>query len=145
MGYTKRRNLNRGYMKLEVWNEAIRLLGIVKKVVSMQTQIDIRLRSQIVDAAQSISANIAEGYCRRTINEYLQFLGIALGSSGELMTRIIGFRQFHQLNDDLFEEFDTLHYSVENKLLSLVRSLQLKRKVGGWQEEIAATREGFSK
>ena len=61
------------------------------------------------------------------------------------MTRIIGFRQFYQLKDDLFEEFDVLHYSVENKLLSLVRSLQLKRKVGDWQEEMTATREEFSK
>lgn len=143
MEYTKRRNLNRGYMKLEVWNEAIRLLGVVKKVLSMQTQIDIRLRGQIVDAAQSISANIAEGYCRRTINEYLQFLAIALGSSGELMTRIIGFREFYELKDDLFEEFDTLHYSVENKLLSLVKSLQMKRKTGTWQEEIDADKKVF--
>ena len=130
-------------MKLEVWNEAIGLLGVVKKVLSIQTQIDIRLRGQIVDAAQSISANIAEGYCRRTINEYLQFLAIALGSSGELMTRIIGFREFYELKDDLFEEFDTLHYSVENKLLSLVKSLQMKRKTGTWQEEIDADKKVF--
>ncbi len=143
MEYTKRRNLNRGYMELEVWNEAIGLLGVVKKVLSIQTQIDIRLRGQIVDAAQSISANIAEGYCRRTINEYLQFLAIALGSSGELMTRIIGFREFYELKDDLFEEFDTLHYSVENKLLSLVKSLQMKRKTGTWQEEIDADKKVF--
>lgn len=143
MEYTKRRNLNRGYMKLEVWNEAIGLLGVVKKVLSIQTQIDIRLRGQIVDAAQSISANIAEGYCRRTINEYLHFLAIALGSSGELMTRIIGFREFYELKDDLFEEFDTLHYSVENKLLSLVKSLQMKRKTGTWQEEIDADKKVF--
>ena len=144
MEYTKRRNLNRGYMKLEVWNEAIALLGIVKNIVNIQTQVDIRLRSQIVDAAQSISANIAEGYCRRTINEYLQFLAIALGSSGELMTRIIGFRQFYHLTGDLFEEFDVLHYSIENKLLSLVRSLQLKRKAGNWQEEIDSPRGKLS-
>jgi hypothetical protein len=61
------------------------------------------------------------------------------------MTRIIGFRQFYQLKDDLFEEFDVLHYSVENKLLSLVRSLQLKRRAGSWQEEIDSPRGKFSK
>ena len=65
MEYTKRRNLNRGYMKLEVWNEAMRLLGIVKKVVNIQTHIDIRLRSQIIDAAQSISAK----HCRRILSK----------------------------------------------------------------------------
>jgi four helix bundle protein len=121
-------------MKLEVWNDAIRLLGIVKKVINGRSGIDIRLRSQILDSAQSISANIAEGYCRRSLKEYLQFLAIALGSSGELMTRIIGFREFYPLTDSLFEEFDTLHYCVENKLIALIKSLQAKRKTDTWQE-----------
>lgn len=136
MEYTKRRNLNRGYMKLEVWNDAIRLLGIVRKVINGKSGVDLKLRSQILDSAQSISANIAEGYCRRSLKEYLQFLSIALGSSGELMTRIIRFREFYALADSLFEEFDMLHYCVENKLLSLIKSLQMKRKTDTWQEEI---------
>lgn len=78
----------------------------------------------------------AEGYCRRSINEYLQFLNIALGSTGELMTRIIGLKSIEQIKDETFNEFDKLHYLVENKLLSLIRSLQLKRKEGDWDQEI---------
>jgi four helix bundle protein len=130
-------------MKLEVWNDAMLLLGIVKRVINSQSGIDLKLRSQILDSAQSISANIAEGYCRRSLKEYLQFLAIALGSSGELMTRIIGFREFYTLTDKLFEEFDALHYCVENKLISLVRSLQAKRKTGTWQEEMHDNLEAY--
>lgn len=54
-------------MKLEVWNDAVELLGKVNEMLTDIDGIDFKLRSQILDAAQSISANISEGYCRRTI------------------------------------------------------------------------------
>ncbi|MDI6779117.1 MAG: four helix bundle protein [Bacteroidota bacterium] len=56
----KQRKSNRGYMKLDVWQ-------IVKDL-----KIDFKPRAQIIDAAQSVSSNIAEGYSRRSINEYMQ-------------------------------------------------------------------------
>ena len=136
MGHTERKNLNRGYMKLDVWNDAINLFQLVNNILLKIDRLDFKLKAQILDAAQSISSNIAEGYCRRSINEYLQFLNISLGSSGELMTRIIGLKSIKQINEETFEEFDKLHYLVENKLLSLIKSLQLKRKEGTWDQEI---------
>ncbi len=78
--HTKRRNLNRGYMKLEVWNDAIELFRITFKHMNNISNLDFKLKSQILDAAQSISSNIEEGYGRRSINEYLYFLNISLGS-----------------------------------------------------------------
>jgi len=39
--------------------------------------------------SHSISRNIAEGYSRRSIKEYLNFLNISLGSSGEYHSCII--------------------------------------------------------
>ncbi len=136
MGYTERKNLNRGYMKLDVWNDAINLFQLVNNILLKIDRLDFKLKAQILDAAQSISSNIAEGYCRRSINEYLQFLSISLGSSGELMTRIIGLKCIKQINEETFEELDKSHYSVENKLLNLIKSLQLKRKEGTWDQEI---------
>jgi len=86
--YTKRRNLNRGYMKLEVWHDAIGLFRLVNGVLLKIERLDFKLKSQLLDAAQSISANVAEGYCRRTINEYLYFVHVALGSLREVLTRL---------------------------------------------------------
>ena len=37
------------------------------------------------------------------------------------------------------EVFDKLHYRTENKLLSLVKALQSKRKEGSWDQEIHDT------
>jgi four helix bundle protein len=51
---------------------------------------DFKLKSQFRDAAQSVSANIAEGHGRRTLPEYLQFLYFAKGAPAETLTREIG-------------------------------------------------------
>lgn len=136
MEYTKRRNINRGYMKLEVWQDAIELFKLVKSILSQISNLDLKLKSQILNATQSISSNIAEGYCRRSINEYLYFLNIALGSMGETMTRMVSIRVSEQLKEKEFGNFDEFHYKVENKLLALIKSLQPKRYDKSWNEQI---------
>src|SRR6266481_5759359 len=78
---TKLRNKNRGYMKLIVWQKAIELFELVWAIVFTENKIDFKLRSQLADAAQSVSANISEGYGRRSLNEYIQFLYYARGRS----------------------------------------------------------------
>ena len=134
MEYTKRRNLNRGYMKLEVWQRgmdlfemAFRLAGTVK---------DFKLKSQFTDAAQSAPANVAEGYGRRTLPEYLQYLYISKGSLAEALTRASGLWRVKLISDADFEQFDTLHYEVENKLLKLIESLEAKRGTGEWSDTL---------
>lgn len=136
MAYTERKNINRGYMKLEVWNDAVELLGKVEKTLSEIQGLDFKLRSQILDSAQSISSNITEGYCRRSLKEYLHFLNIALGSSGELLTRLIGLKRIQKLTDEQFEQLDKFHYQVENKLLALIKALQAKAKEGTWDQTL---------
>jgi 23S rRNA-intervening sequence protein len=72
MEYTKRRNLNRGYMKLEVWQRGMDLFDLAFRLAGPVS--DFKLKSQFTDAAQSVSANVAEGYDRRTLPEYLQLI-----------------------------------------------------------------------
>ncbi|SRR6266403_4499994 len=120
MEYTKRKNLNRGYMKLDAWQRGM------------------ELRSQVRDAAQSATANIAEGYGRRSLPEYLQFLYIAKGSLAECLTRSIGLFVTEQITATVFEEVDSLHYEVENKLLGLIRSLEEKLEAGTWEKTLSA-------
>jgi four helix bundle protein len=134
MDDTKRRNLNRGYMKLEVWQRGMELFELVFKHAAAVA--DFKLRSQIVDAAQSVTANIAEGYGRRSLAEYLQFLYIAKGSLGECLTRAIGLRRVGIITQTVFEEIDMLHYEVENKLLGLIKSLEAKLGDPGWSDRL---------
>ena len=122
MEYTKRRNLNRGYMKLDVWQRGMDLFEMAYRLAA--TVVDFKLRSQFTDSAQSVSANVAEGYGRRTLPEYLQFLYTAKGSLAEAFTRGCGLWRVQLISDADFESVDQLHYEVENKLLALISSIE---------------------
>jgi four helix bundle protein len=134
---TKRKNLNRGYMKLEVWERAMDLFDtIFKKAIVVS---DFKLKSQLIDAAQSVSANIAEGYGRRSLPEYIQYLYIAKGSLAECLTRCIGLHKVGLLSQKEFDEIDSLHYEVENKLIALIKSLESKRIDNSWEDSLPSS------
>lgn len=135
--YTKKYNINRGYMKLDVWKKSIMLFKLVSALFSDNKPIIYKLKNQVLDSTQSISSNIAEGYCRRHLNEYIQYLYIALGSTGETMTRVIGLKVVNFINNDEFDNFDSLHYGVENKLIALLKSLEKKRNNKEWSDRIS--------
>ncbi len=120
-------------MKLEVWKRSLDLHKEVWKILK-STEVDFKLRSQLSNASQSVSSNIAEGYSRRSIKEYIQFLYIALASLSETLTRLIGFKITDQLSEKTYQQIDELHYEVENKLLRLIESLEKKREDGTWTD-----------
>jgi four helix bundle protein len=141
---TELRNKNRGYMNLIVWQKAIELFDLAWKISFVEGKIDFKLRSQFVDAAPSVSANISEGYGRRSVNEYIQFLYYALRSMAEAMTRAIGLKQTGQNTEDRFREFDALHYEIENRLVRLIEKIEQKRDTGEWIARIAEDLEEYS-
>jgi len=140
---TELRNKNRGYMQLIAWQKAMNLFELVWTIVFTENNIDFKLRSQIADAAQSVSANIAEGYGRRYLNEYIQFLYYALGSLAETMTRAIGLKETKQIPESRFRDFNGLHYETENRLLRLVAKLEQKRGDEDWIARIAEDSEEY--
>ena len=140
---TKLRNKNRGYMNLIVRQRAMDLFQLAWQLTHSDVPIDFKLRSQLVDAAQSVSANIAEGYGRRGINEYLQFLYVGLGSLGETLTRAIGLARTNQINDEALKKFDELHYEEENRLSRLIEKLEHKREDGDWIARIMVDPEEY--
>ena len=121
-------------MKLEAWQRGMDLFLMAFRLSANVS--DLKLKSQFRDAAQSVSANIAEGYGRRSLPEYLQFLYIAKGSLAETLTRAIGLQNVKLISND---DFDKLHYEVENKLLRLIESLENKRRTNEWQDTLPPT------
>ncbi len=76
-----RKNKNRGYQKLRVWNDAIEYYVKTSQCFPKFPNDLRRVAAQAMASADSVHRNTAEGYCRRSINEYLNFLNIALGVS----------------------------------------------------------------
>ena len=121
-------------MRLEAWHRGVNLFVMEFRLSG--GVLDLKLKSQFRDAAQSVSANMAEGYGRRSLPEYLQFLCIAQGSLAEMLPRAIGLQNVNFSSAGDFEDFNRLHYEVENKLLRLVESLENKPGTSGWRETL---------
>lgn len=119
-------------MSLRVWHLAIDLYKPVCRIVYVDNKIEFKLRAQITDSASSVSSNIAEGYSRRSIHEYIQHIYVALGSLAETLSRAIAFVSAGQISKEQFDELDVLHYEVENNLWKLLESLEKKRDKGTW-------------
>jgi four helix bundle protein len=136
-----RKNINRGFKKLRVWQDAISLYVLAYKIFSKFPFELKKVAANSIDAAHSISRNISEGYCRRSLKEYLNHLNIALGSCGEFHSCYVSFKQANQITDNEYEQLDQLHYKVENALLKLIESLQKKQKDQNWENSFHAKHE----
>lgn len=139
--YTKRWNKNRGYMNLEVWKKAIQLYKLIWNLTKNAFGVDLKTKSQINDSALSVASNIAEGYSRRSVKEYLQYAYIALSSLSETLTRSIGLLETSVISNTQFESIDQLHYEIENKLIRLITSLEKKRDEKTWTYRIEEDNE----
>jgi len=83
-----------------------------------------------------VHRNIAEGYCRKSIKEYIQFLYIALSSLGESVSGFIAYSNSGQLTKDEFEKLDSLTFKLENGLLRLIESLEIKKEKNEWIDNL---------
>ena len=71
---------------LEVWKRSARLSAELYR--AMQSVKDFGFRDQLTRAGFSVPSNIAEGFERESIREFVNFLSYAKGSCGELRTQI---------------------------------------------------------
>lgn len=131
-----RRNVNRGFEKLRVWNDAVALYVQTCELLSSFSFELKKTAGNCIDCSHSISRNIAEGYSRKNVREYLRFLHIALGSCGEFHSCIVSFLRANQISEQEFELLDKLHYKTENELIQLIKSLYKKLNSGDWQDTI---------
>ncbi len=124
----KNKNINRGFRSLDVWKESVELFAVVKTKIDELKTISFKVKAQIEDSAYSVSSNIAEGYCRRHLKENIQFLNIALASLGENYSQLFTLTNSGIVESTWFEEFDKIHYQLENKLIKMNKSYVEKLK-----------------
>jgi len=115
----------KSYKELEVWKKGVELAVKVYKITEEFPKEEMYgLVSQMRRAAISVPSNIAEGYKRKNLGEYLHFLSIADASLAELETQVVITKQtYPKINmcptDDLILE-------VEKMLFVMIRKLKEK-------------------
>lgn len=132
----RNKNINRGYRKLEVWKEAIELFAFVKERLNNLKTVSFKVKAQVEDSMFSVHSNIAEGYSRRYLKETIQFNSIALASLAENYSQSFALLESEDIDRVWFDEYDSKHYSLENKLINYNKSqiIQLKEK-SDWRND----------
>ena len=117
----------KSFKELIVWQKAYQLcLEIYRISKEFPNDEKYGLSSQMRRAALSIPSNIAEGYGRRTIPDYVRCLYIAYGSTCELETQILLAKDLDYLeSDDELLILERIN-EVERMLMALIKSLEIK-------------------
>jgi len=112
------------YKDLTVWQKSIELVKLIYQLTKqLPRSEEYGLIIQMRRAAIAIASNIAEGFGRRNIKEYIQFLYISVASCFELETQLIITEQNYNL--DVSETMSILN-EIIRMLYSLISKLKPK-------------------
>lgn len=87
---------------------------------------DFALRDQIRRAAVSVSSNIAEGFESRTRGLFLDYLGRAKGSAGEVRSQLYVALDVKYIDEDAFDALCDRVRHCSAQLHNLMESLRVR-------------------
>lgn len=118
----------KSYKDLIVYQKGYSLSLEIYKVTKDYPQDErFGLISQMRRSAISIPCNIAEGYSRKNIKEYIQFLYVAYGSCSELETLLSLSQDLGLLGSEKYSKLYALQEEVSKLLNGLIKSLSQKK------------------
>jgi four helix bundle protein len=113
------------FKKLRVWRKAHALtLNVHRVAATIRGAQYSALRSQMVRAAMSVSANIVEGREHRTDPEFARFLGYSLASTSELEHHFLVARDLRVISHADFSSTLAQVIDVRKMLHGLIRELE---------------------
>lgn len=115
------------FEKLKIWQKAMDIAVHVYEISSLLPNDEkFNLIHQIKKCAVSIPSNIAEGSGRNSEKEFMHFLGIANGSTFELITQLILAKRLKLVSEDLIQHTINQLVEVSNMNFSFQRTLKDK-------------------
>lgn len=115
----------KSFTKLVAWQKSHQLVLLIYKISEKFPKKEIfGLSQQIRRAVVSITSNIAEGFCRISKKEKIQFYYISLGSSSEVQNQLIIAQDLKYVSKQEFNKATNL--SIESS--KLINSLINKTK-----------------
>lgn len=103
------------------WKKAKQLTLLIYNTFSESK--DFGFNNQIQRASVSIMNNIAEGFERKTNNEFKQFLYIAKGSCGEVRSMIYVAFELKKISNEIYIELLRLSEEISRIIGGLIKTL----------------------
>ena len=127
-GTEAQRHKVKTYRDLIVWQKAMQLVTDVYSLIKSLPKDEVYgLTSQVRRCSISIPSNIAEGYGRKSTNDYCRFLQIAIGSLYELQTQLEICLNLNYLTNSVFDNINEQSREIERMLSSLISKLNPKK------------------
>ena len=124
------------FEELICWQKARKLTQSIyrefkdSKFKYLNVPIDYGLRDQIQRASVSIMSNIAEGFERGTKQEFLNYLYIAKGSSGEVRAQLYVALDAGYINIETFKYLNSLAIECSRLLSSFIAKVKVSEVKG---------------
>ena len=112
------------FEKLKIWQKAMDVAVEVYHISSLLPNDEkFNLIHQIKKCAVSIPSNIAEGSGRNHNKEFIQFLGIANGSTFELITQLILAKRLKLASEEIVQPIINQLVEVSNMNFAFQKTL----------------------
>lgn len=112
------------FEELEIWKQSrmlsLKIFQITQKEFFRR---EYRFKEQIKSSAGSVMDNIAEGFERSSRLEFVNFLGIAKGSCGEVKSQLYRALDQHYLSETEFQEIYLGYEKLSAGIASFIRYL----------------------
>jgi len=110
---------------LPIWQEARKLTKDVYAVTRDGAfSKDFRLKNQIRDSSVSVMSNIAEGFENQTTKQFIRYLYIAKGSSGEFRSQLYVALDAGYINEETMLNFKKRAESISKQASNLIGYLE---------------------
>lgn len=113
------------FTDIAAWQKARELVNLIYNLTRVGAfSKDWGLKDQIQRAAISICSNIAEGFERSGNKEFVNFLWIAKGSTGEVASQLYNAKDCGYIDQDAFDDMQNRLKQLSAMLYNLIQSIK---------------------
>jgi len=113
---------------LKIWQLALKITKEIYDITAKKEfSKDFSLRDQIRRAIVSVSSNIVEGFEKNNNNEFIRFLKIAKGSTGEVRNQLYIALAINYITKNEFDNLNEKLVDLANQIGKLISYLEKQK------------------
>lgn len=122
----------RPYEELKFYQDICEIRKFIHRITARFAKANLRLVSQMRDAARSAKQNIREGYRKGTLGEFLHSIKISQGSLEELSGDIEDCFEDGLITKEEFDKFSKLYHSASYLSTQYLKAMYRIENAGTW-------------